>query len=104
MMQDGMERYIANANKAVAELQGEVSLLKNQLRVEREAKNVLAEELAAWRHMPHLDHIRDGYWADVPEGMDYLVRWGENVNANETAREAVKAWERNLEPGAEANP
>ena len=52
------------------------------------AIQVMAQELATWRSMPHLDHVEYSYWADVANE-HLMVIGGYSVNENIIAKQAV---------------
>ena len=79
-----LEQTEADRDVLAAALQNRIELLESAVRA-------LAHELAVWRSMPHLDHIMDGYWADIQFEDMMTLTSGRLVNENQIARDAVNA-------------
>lgn len=85
-----LEKCIHNEPARNCGICEDIHALQNRVDALEAAIKVMAQELATWRSMPHLDHIEGSYWADVANEHLMMIG-GYLVDENTIAKQAVDA-------------
>ena len=85
-----MNKCIHNEHPRNCGICEDIHALQNRVDALEAAVKVMAQELATWRSMPHLDHIEGSYWADVANEHLMMIG-GYLVDENTIAKQAVDA-------------
>ena len=85
-----MNKCIHNEHPRNCGICEDIHALQNRVDALEAAIKVMAQELATWRSMPHLDHVEYSYWSDVADEQIMIIN-GCLVAKNTIAKQAVAA-------------